>query len=69
MQAEHKPGKTRKCLDPKELYEDIKHEKYPMRTIEKVMPQMPNDTVFSIIDPTSKYWQIKLSEDFIQYTT
>ena len=69
MHVEHKPGKTRICLDPKELNESIKREHYPMRTIEEVTAQMPNAAVFSIIDATSGYWQIKLSEESSYLTT
>ena len=34
-----------------------------MKAIEEVVPEMPEAKVFSVLDATSGYWQIKLDED------
>jgi hypothetical protein len=34
-----------------------------MKTIEEVVARMPEAKVFSVLDATSGYWQMKLNED------
>ena len=33
-----------------------------MKTIEEIIAEMPHSEVFSVLDTTSGYWQIKLNE-------
>ncbi|KAK7106746.1 hypothetical protein V1264_017967 [Littorina saxatilis] len=55
--------KTRICIDPRDLNKAIKREHYPMKTIEEVVQNMPGAKVFSKLDATSGYWQLKLDEE------
>ncbi|CAB3979326.1 Transposon Ty3-G Gag-Pol poly [Paramuricea clavata] len=58
-----KPEKIRVCIDPRDLNRAIKREHYPMKTIEEVVAGMPEAKVFSVLDATSGYWQMKLNEE------
>ena len=58
-----KPEKIRVCIDPRDLNRAIKREHYPMKTIEEVVSGMPEAKVFSVLDATSGYWQIKSNEE------
>ena len=53
-------GKLHICIDPRDLNKAIKHEHYPMRTIEEVVTRMPNAKVFSVLDANSGFWQVQL---------
>ena len=69
MHIVYKPGKTRVCLDPRDLNQYIMREHYPMPTVEEVAARMPGATVFSCIDASSGYWQIPLDEESSYFTT
>ncbi|KAJ8044099.1 hypothetical protein HOLleu_11471 [Holothuria leucospilota] len=58
-----KNDKVRICLDPKDLNKAIRREHFPMRTVEDVVSQMPNAKVFSVLDASSGFWQIKLDKE------
>ena len=58
-----KPEKIRVCIDPRDFNRAIKREHYPMKTIEEVVARMPEAKVFSVLDATSGYWQMKLNEE------
>ena len=58
-----KPEKIRVCIDPRDLNRAIEREHYPMKTIEEVVAGMPEVKVFSVLDATSGYWQMKLNEE------
>ena len=62
MVAVVKPSKRRICIDPRDLNESIRREHFPMTTIEEVVADMPQAKVFSVLDATSGYWQVKLDE-------
>ena len=53
-------GSLRICIDPRDLNKAIKHEPYPMSTIEEIVTRMPNAKVFSVLDASSGFWQVKL---------
>ena len=57
------PKKMRICIDPGDLNKAIKREHFPMKTIEEVIQNMPGAKVFSKLDATSGYWQLKLDEE------
>ena len=53
-------GSLRICIDPRDLNKAIKREPYPMSTIEEIVTRMPNAKVFSVLDASSGFWQVKL---------
>ena len=57
-----KTNKIRICIDPRDLNKAIQREYFPMMTIEEVVAGMPQAKVFSVLDATSGYWQVKLDE-------
>lgn len=62
-------GNVRVCIDPRPLNDAILREHYPMKTIEEVVAEMPNAKVFSKLDATSGFWQLKLDEESSKLTT
>ena len=45
-----KPGKIRICLDPKDLNKAVRRPKYPMSTLEEVLPKLSKAKVFATLD-------------------
>ena len=45
--------KPNECIDPRDLNQAIRHEYYPMRTIEEVAACMHNAKIFSVLDESS----------------
>ena len=62
-------GDIRICIDPRDLNNAIQREHYPMKTIEEVLAEMPNAKVFTKLDATSGFWQLKLTEESSKLTT
>ena len=63
MVAMVKPNKIRICIYPRDLNKAIQREHFPMMTtIEEVVASTPQAKVFSVLDTTSGYWQVKLDE-------
>ena len=60
MVAVVKPNKLPICTDPRDSNEAIRREHFPMTTVEKVVADMPQAKLFSVLDATSGYWQVKL---------
>lgn len=59
-----KPNKNlRICIDPEDLNKDIKRGHCPLQTVEKVVAEMPNAKIFSVLDANHGFWQIQLVED------
>ena len=56
-------GKLRICIDPRDLNKAIKREHFPTKTVEEVVARMPNAKVFSVLDASSGFWQIKLDQE------
>lgn len=61
--------KIRLCIDPRDLNRALKRPHHPMRTVEEVMMNMAECTVFSILDATNSFWQIPLDEKSSKLTT
>ena len=57
------PKKLRFCIDHRDLNKAIKREHFPMKTTEEVVQNMQGAKVFSKLDATSGYWQLKLDEE------
>lgn len=61
--VEKPDGKLRLCIDPKDLNKAIKRHHYPMRTAEDIFNKMASATIFSKLDCTSGYWQLKVDDE------
>ena len=64
-----KNGDVRVCLDPRDLNTAIRRQHYPMTTIESVIANIPNASIFSKFDAKSGYWQLRLSDESKKLTT
>ena len=62
-------GKLRICIDPKHLNMALERERYPMKTIEEVLPKVRDSKVFSVVDLKSGYWHVRLDEESSLLTT
>ena len=69
MVAVVKSNKIRICIDPRDLNKAIQREYFPMMTIEEVVAGMPQAKVFSVLDATSGYWQVKLDDASSKFCT
>ena len=59
--VEKSNGDIRLCLDPKDLNRAVKREFSQMPTAEEIMSRMFGATVFSKLDASAGYWQVKAS--------
>ena len=59
----------RVCIDPGDLNRAIKRPRYPMRTIEEAVANMPGAKYFTILDAKSAFYQIPLDEESSYITT
>jgi hypothetical protein len=66
--VEKKDGTQRMCIDYRSLNEVTIKNKYPLPRIEDLFNQMKGAGVFSKIDLTSGYHQLKIRESDIQKT-
>ena len=56
MAIAHKSdGNIRICIDPKDLNKAIRHEHYPMATLDDIAARMPKAQFFSRVDASSGY--------------
>ena len=53
-------GNLRICIGPRDLNKAVKRDYYPMSTIDDIVTRMPNAKVFSVLDASSGFWQLKL---------
>lgn len=60
--VEKKDGSLVLCLDPKDLNWAIRRGHFMIPTRSDVISQMSGKTVFTVLDQTSSYWQVPLSE-------
>ena len=70
--VEKSNGDIRICLDPKDLNRAIKREFSQMPTVEEIMSQMSGATIFSKLDASAGYWQVKIDEtssDLLAFNT
>lgn len=58
----HKPNKIRLCINPKNLNRAIKREHYHLKTVDKLIENLPQAKVFSTFDATHGFWHMKLDE-------
>ena len=62
-------GKIRVCLDPRDFNRAIKQSNYPLPTIEEVSTRLSRARVFSVLDATCGFWQVRLDEKNSYLTT
>ena len=58
-----KGHKLRICLDPKDLNKALKRQHYPLPTIEEVSTRLAGAKIFSVLDATKGFWQLKVDQD------
>uniref|UniRef100_A0A8C6LCJ1 ribonuclease H n=1 Tax=Nothobranchius furzeri TaxID=105023 RepID=A0A8C6LCJ1_NOTFU len=56
-------GDLRICMDPKDLNDNIKREHYLLPTREEIVSEMSGATLFSKLDASHGFWQIKLEDE------
>ncbi|XP_035676225.1 uncharacterized protein K02A2.6-like [Branchiostoma floridae] len=62
-------GKLRICLDPRDLNLALKRNHYPTPTLEEITPSLAGAKVFSKLDASNGYWNIKIDEESSLLTT
>jgi hypothetical protein len=63
VMPEKKDGSLRLCLDPRDLNKAIMREHYKMPTAEDVASQLHGKKIFTILDETNGFWQVKLDKE------
>ena len=66
---EKKNGSLRICLDPRDLNKALKREHYSCPTIDDIAAKLHGARVFTVLDATSGYWQVKLDKKGSLLTT
>lgn len=61
-------GDVRICVDPKDLNKAISREHHPMKTVERIVANVPYAKVFSTVDTTSGFCHLQLDEDSSKLT-
>ena len=56
-------GKLRICLDPRNLNKAIRREHFKLRTHEDIMSRYARAKMFSKLDATKSFWQLRLDEE------
>ena len=67
--AEKKNGDLRICIDPRPLNKALKREHYPLPVIEDILPDLNQAQIFSKLDMSSAFWQVRLDESSSNLTT
>ena len=62
-------GKLRICVDLKRLNTATQRERYMLPTIDDILHTLDDAQVFSKLDASSGYWQLRLHEDSSKLTT
>ena len=57
------------CLDPRDLNLAIKHEHFPMPTIEEIATRPNGAKLFSVFDASNGFWQVELDDESSSLTT
>lgn len=64
-----KEGKTRICLDPRELNKVLKDTKHQLPTLDEILAEIGEAKIFSTVDAKKGFWQLKLNEKSSKLTT
>ena len=62
-------GDVRICLNPVNLNKSIQLEHYPLKTVQEVATSLGDAKIFTTLDSTSGFYQIKLAEKSTWLTT
>lgn len=60
---EKKDGSLRICLDPKDLNKVLIREHHLIPTLEEIVPKLCNKKIFSVLDLSDGFYNIKLTEE------
>ena len=66
--AKKKSGELRMCVDFRALNNITVKNRYPLPRIDDMLDQLSNATVFSKLDLTSGYWQVRVKDEDIAKT-
>ena len=69
MVVVQQPNKLRICLDPKDLTQALLRARYPMPTLEDILPCLSKARVFSKLDAKDGFWQVALDQESSYLTT
>ncbi|GAB1607211.1 hypothetical protein Ahia01_001004400 [Argonauta hians] len=67
--ATKKSGKMRICIDPRPLNKALRRERYPIPTMDDILPRLAKSTVFTKLDLTNAYWHVHLDDKSSLLTT
>ena len=67
--VEKNNGSLRICLDPRDLNKALKREHYSCPTVDDIAAKLHGARVFTVLDATSGYWQVKLDKKSSLLTT
>jgi hypothetical protein len=56
-------GQIRLCLDPRDLNKAIKRHHHPLPTVDEILAKLGGAKMFSKLDASSGYWQIKVDDE------
>ena len=61
-------GKIRICLDPRPLNKVLIRERFQLRTLDEILHELCESTIFSKFDLNHAYWHVKLDEESSKLT-
>ena len=67
--AVKEPGKSRKCIDPKDLNKALKRNHYYIKTLDDILPNPTKAKVFSVLDAKDSFHQVELDNESSYLTT
>ncbi|XP_029656885.1 uncharacterized protein K02A2.6-like [Octopus sinensis] len=62
-------GTLRICLDPRDLNKALKRKYHPIPTLEEITPSLAGSKIFSKLDASNGYWNIKIDKESSKLTT
>lgn len=66
---EKKNSDLRLCLDPKYLNDVIQREHFLIPTADEIASRLSNKSYFTVVDMKDGYFQVRISEDSVDYCT